>query len=156
MELSRNLRIESVARLEPTAPRRIEAMRSIREAVEMMRTESVGCLLVTEEGRLIGIFTERDLLTRVLATGLELTAPIRTCMTPDPDSVDLNDPIRTAILKMERGGFRHLPVVDGHRRPIGILSAKRIIGWVVRHFPHLEHILPPDASQAAAREREGA
>lgn len=156
MELSRNLKIECVSRLEPTPPRRVEARQSARDAVELMRSERVGCVLVTDEGRLVGIFTERDLLTRILAAGRPLTTSMHDCMTPDPESVDLNDPIRTAILKMERGGFRHLPVIDGHRRPIGILSAKRIVGWVVAHFPHIVHNLPPDAEQAAAREREGA
>ena len=156
MELSRNLRIESVARLEPTAPRRVDVRQSVRAAVDLMRAERVGCVLVTDEGRLVGIFTERDLLTRVLAVDRPLTTPMSGCMTPDPESVDRNDPIRVAILKMERGGFRHLPVVDSHRRPVGILSAKRVIGWVVSHFPHIVHNLPPHAEQAAAREREGA
>jgi len=156
MELSRNLKIESVSRLEPTAPRRVGVRQSVHDAVELMRGERVGCVLVTDEGRLVGIFTERDLLTRVLAVGRPLSAAIGSCMTPEPESVDCNDPIRLAILKMERGGFRHLPVIDAQCRPIGILSAKRIIGWVVSHFPHIVHNLPPDADQVAAREQEGA
>ena len=155
MELSRNLTIESVARLGPTAPRAIRAGCSVEEAVAMLREHRVGCLLVTEGGRLVGIFTERDLLTRVLAAGLPLGTPLRKVMTADPVSVGLREPIRQAIRWMQGGGYRHLPVVDDERRPVGILSAKRVIRYIADHFPHVVYTLPPGGpggTSPAARE----
>ena len=79
MELSRNLKIDSVIRLQPTPPRQVEADRSVTDAIEVMRQERVGCLLIIHRGKLVGIFTERDLLTRILGEGLPLTTPMREC-----------------------------------------------------------------------------
>ena len=147
MELSRHLRAENVARLNPTAPHQIDVGRSVVDAVELMRAERVGCLLVTRAGELVGIFTERDLLKRVLAVGKPLGDPLIDVMTEKPASVRINEPIRTAIRTMEEGGYRHLPVVDENNRPVGVLSAKRIVRYLVEHFPALVRNQPPVPNQ---------
>lgn len=144
MELSRNLKVDSVARLEPTAPRAIDVSAPVSGAVAAMRDGRTGCLLVTDGGRLVGIFTERDLLTRVLAPGCALDLPMRECMTPRPVTVSPRDPVRTAIRRMQKGGYRHLPVVDENERPVGVLSARRVVHYLVEHFPGLVYNLPPD------------
>src|SRR5690242_12709199 len=84
MELARNLRVESVCRLQPTPPLCLEPVRPVAEAVSVMRQHGVGCVLICERGRLVGIFTERDLLCRVLAPGRGLNLPLSDCMTPRP------------------------------------------------------------------------
>ncbi len=147
MELARNLKIESVARLHPTAPRQIEAHRTVAETVDLMRIERVGCIVVIQDEKLIGIFTERDLLNRVLAAGKALSLPISEVMTPDPITVEPTDSIRTAVKRMQSGNYRHLPVVDDAKRPIGILSAKRIVHYLVEHFPNTIYNQPPDPKQ---------
>jgi CBS domain-containing protein len=147
MELSRNLRVDSVARLDPTPPLRIDADESVADAVAAMRMGNVGCLLVTDRARLVGIFTERDLLTRVLAPARPLETPMRAVMTPDPVTVGPRDPVRTAVRRMQKGGYRHLPVVDEGGRPLGILSAGRVVGYLVEHFPALVFNQPPDGNQ---------
>ena len=76
-------------------------------------------------------------------------------MTPDPVSVRCKDPIRLAASRMEEGGYRHLPVLDEAGRPVGILSAKRIVHYLVEHFPATVYNLPPDP-RAVPRQREGA
>ena len=156
MELSRNLMIDSVARLEPTAPRQIDAACPVAGAVAALREYRVGCLLVTRDGRLVGIFTERDLLTRVLAAGLSLDTPVRRVMTPDPVSVGLQEPVRQAIRRMQDGGYRHLPVIDADYRPVGILSAKRVIRYIADHFPNVVYTLPPGPGSTSPAAREGA
>lgn len=143
-ELSRNLRADSVSRLEPSPPRAVEDRESVAAAVAAMREYGVGCLLVTRGGRLVGVFTERDLLTRVLAPGLPLTVPTAECMTARPATVAPKDSVQTAIRRMEAGGYRHLPVVDGLNRPVGILSARRVVHYLVEHFPALVYNHPPD------------
>jgi signal-transduction protein with cAMP-binding, CBS, and nucleotidyltransferase domain len=144
MELWRNLKVDTVARLQPTPPRGIDADESVSAAVDAMRTDRVGCLLVTRGGRLVGIFTERDLLTRVLAPGLSLSTPTHQCMTADPVTVRPGDSVRTVVKRMEKGGYRHLPVVDEQNRPVGVLSARRVVHYLVEHFPGLVYNLPPD------------
>lgn len=144
MELSRNLRVDSVSRLDPPAPRAIDADATAADAVAAMREWNVGCLLVTEVGRVVGIFTERDLLTRLLAPGRSLETPMRHCMTARPVTVSPKDSVRTAVRRMQKGGYRHLPVVDEAGRPVGVLSARRVVHYLVEHFPSLVFNLPPE------------
>lgn len=146
-ELSRNLRVDSISRLQPTAPRSVEAGQPVSVAVETMRQDGVGCVLVTRAGRLVGVFTERDLLTRVLGLGLPLGTLLAECLTANPVTVHPKDSVRTAIQRMEAGGFRHLPVVDEHARPVGILSARRVMHYLVEHFPGLVYNQPPRSRQ---------
>jgi CBS domain-containing protein len=155
MDLAKNLKIDSVSRLRPTAALQVDASCPVAAAVDLMRLRRVGCTLVCQGGQLAGIFTERDLMTRVLAAGKPLTTPVAEVMTPDPVSVRCKDPIRLAASRMEEGGYRHLPVLDEGGRPVGILSAKRIVHYLVEHFPAMVYNLPPDP-RAVPRQREGA
>jgi CBS domain-containing protein len=144
MELSRHLRADSVSRLDPSPPRAVDAAGTAADAVAAMRAGSTGCLLVTDRGRLVGVFTERDLLTRVLAPGKPLDLSIRAAMTANPVTVSPRDSVRTAVRRMQKGGYRHLPVVDESGRPVGILSARRVVHYLVEHFPGLVFNLPPE------------
>jgi CBS domain-containing protein len=143
MELARNLKIDSVSRLEPAKPLVLERTASVAAAVAAMRDDGAGCVLVCDGPRLIGIFTERDLLRRVIACGLDWHISIETVMTPDPVTVEPKDPIRVAVRHMERGAYRNLPVVDDAGRPVGVLSVMRIVHYLVEHFPIAVYNLPP-------------
>src|SRR5690349_4847821 len=106
-ELARNIRTESVSRLYPTPPWRLRPEQSVAEAVALMRQHRVGCVLICRnDGHLVGLFTERDLLRRVLAAGLPLSVPVAMCMTRDPVVVHPKDPIGAAVRRMEEGGYR--------------------------------------------------
>jgi CBS domain-containing protein len=154
MDLARNLKVESVSRLHPTPPWQVAPTQTVADAVQLMRDKKVGCVLVCAEERVVGIFTERDLTRRVLAHARRLTLPIVDFMTPNPVTLHPKDSISTAIKRMEEGGYRHLPVVvDG--KPVGILSVKRIVHYLVEHFPAMIYNLPPDP-QAIQHKREGA
>jgi CBS domain-containing protein len=144
MELTRNLMVESVGRLRPTPPLCVPVGEPVAAAVAVMRQEQVGCLLVVDGEELVGIFTERDLLKKVLARGEPLSTPLRTVMTAEPVSVNVLDPVRTAVERMQAGGYRHVPVVDEGNRPVGVLSAKRIIRYLAEHFPTTVYNQPPD------------
>jgi CBS domain-containing protein len=155
MDLAKNLKIDSVHRLNPTPPWQVGPQQTVAEAVALMRQEDVGCLLVCERERVIGVFTERDLMRRVLAAGKPLSQPIAEFMTPNPVTVHPKDPISAAVRRMEEGGYRHLPVMDETGRPVGILSVKRIVHYLVEHFPATVYNLPPDPGMVP-NEREGA
>jgi CBS domain-containing protein len=152
MELTRNLMVESVARLNPIRPLCVDAGEPVAAAVGVMRREQVGCLLVVEAGGLVGIFTERDLLKRVLAAGRPLATRLAEVMTARPVSVNVLDPVRTAVERMQAGGYRHVPVVDEGNRPVGVLSAKRIIRYLAEHFPNTVYNQPPDPHQVPETE----
>ncbi len=155
MDLARNLKIDSVSRLQPTAPWQVRPDQTIAQTIELMREHKVGCVLVSSGSKLVGIFTERDLMAKVLAEGKALTQPVRDFMTPNPVTVHPKDPISAAVRRMNEGGYRHLPVVDGTGRPVGVLSVKRIVHYLVEHFPTTVYNLPPDPG-VVPQEREGA
>ena len=155
MELAKNLRIDSVSRLNPTASLQISPSSSVAEAVALMRNHKVGCILVCVAEEVVGIFTERDLMRRVLAANVPFSLPVSQFMTANPVMVHPKDSIRCAIRRMEEGGYRHLPVVNDRGRPVGILSAKRIVHYLAEHYPATVHNLPPDPG-VVPQEREGA
>lgn len=100
------------------------AQTSVDKAAKMMASKRVGAVLVVEGERLVGIFTERDALFRVLARGLAPEeTPLAAVMTPDPKTIAPDKSFGHALLLMHEGGFRHLPVVE-NGKPIGIVSAR--------------------------------
>ena len=98
---------------------------SVGAAAQRLAEHRIGALLVVEEGSLVGIFTERDVVERVVAEGLDpATTTVGEVCSTDVATVDEDaDPATCARLIRDRG-FRHLPVVDEAGRPVGILSAR--------------------------------
>ncbi|HET8739476.1 MAG TPA: CBS domain-containing protein [Acidimicrobiia bacterium] len=110
----------------------VDPHRSLRQAAGLMATSELGALAVTEDRRLIGIFTERDLV-RACANRADLDrSTVGDWMTIDPDSLDPDMPIKDAADWMLAAGYRHLPVVEG-TTPIGMVSIKDIL-WGVTGF----------------------
>lgn len=97
---------------------------TVTKASKVMARRKVGALLVMEAERVVGIFTERDVVFRVVARGLdpESTA-IATCMTTSVKTIEPDQPLGLALILMRDNGFRHLPVME-HGQPIGMLSAR--------------------------------
>lgn len=156
MELARNLKTECVSRLHPTPPWHVRPEQTVAEAVALMRQQRVGCVLVCQDDDLlVGLFTERDLMRRVLAEGLPLCVPVAACMTRNPVVVNPKEPIGAAVRRMEEGGYRHLPVVDQAGKPLGVLSVKRIVHYLAEHFPSTIYNQPPDPN-VVPHEPEGA
>jgi CBS domain-containing protein len=130
---------------------------TIREAVDAMNRGSVGCVLVVDGGSLAGVFTERDVLTKVVSRGIDPDAtPIERVMTADPECLTLDDGIAYALNKMSVGGFRHIPLVDERGRPTGVVTMRNIVDYLVHLFPSQVLNLPPSPALGIARAREGA
>lgn len=127
---------------------------TIANAIDLMQSNRTGCILVTEDNHLLGLFTERDVLKRVLAQDTLTGQSIESVMTPDPDTLRLTDTISDVIQRMNSGGFRHMPVMDDSGQPIGVLSVKRVVQYLVEHFPEAIYNLPPDPNSIPSA-REG-
>ncbi|MCK6441315.1 cyclic nucleotide-binding/CBS domain-containing protein [Elstera cyanobacteriorum] len=92
----------------------LSPQQSVQEAAEMMADRRIGAAMVVEQGRLVGIFSERDLLSRVVAQGRNpATTKVADVMTLDPHTLPPDASPREALTIMEKGKFRHLPIVDG-------------------------------------------
>jgi CBS domain-containing protein len=101
---------------------------SVLEATQRMAEQHVGSVMITESGRLVGIFTERDALKRVLAAGLDPTRTrLADVMTRHPQTVTPDVVLGHALHLMFEGGFRHVPVVEDGR-PVGMISARDALG----------------------------
>jgi CBS domain-containing protein len=107
---------------------------SVSEAVRLMKDNGVGAVLVLQDGRLVGIFTERDAVYRVMAPGRDPTATtLGEVMTRDPKTVAPDETFGYALLLMHEHGFRHAPVVrDG--RPVGVVSARLALDPELEEF----------------------
>ena len=109
---------------------------TVAEAVRLMQENHVGCVLVEEAGRLVGIFTERDVLNKMMGSARDpAQTAVETVMTADPEALPVDAAISFALNLMSEGGFRHLPLVDEARRPVGMLSVKHIVNYLAELFP---------------------
>lgn len=102
---------------------------TVRAASRLMAEKHIGALLVTESGRIQGIFTERDALNKVLAGGLDPdTTPLSAVMVTDPQTIRADKPLGYALHMMNEGNFRHVPVVGDQGEPLGMVSARDALG----------------------------
>lgn len=121
---------------------------TVSEAARLMRETQVGALLIVNHGQVVGIFTERDALFRVLAERLDPeVTPMSAVMTPDPLTVHPDKPFVHALHLMHENGFRHVLVAE-NGRPLGVVSARDALGQEAAEFEttlrqreHLEAIL---------------
>lgn len=127
--------IESLARKNLVTARPDE---TVRDAVRRMAQKRVGAILVVDEGRLSGIFSERDALKRVLARGLDPgSTPLAEVHTPEPLTVSRNTNVRECAEMVKEHRIRHLPVVDEAGRPVGIVSVRDFLRLVVARLEGL-------------------
>lgn len=101
---------------------------SVRDAAVRMRDRGVGAVLITEGARLDGIFTERDVLNRVVAAGRDPDrTPLSEVMTRDPQTIGPDELAVDALRYMCEGGYRHLPVIENGQL-VGIVSRRDFLG----------------------------
>lgn len=133
---------EPIRLLNPRTPLTVTSTATLRDAVAIMREHHIGCVLVVDAGRLVGILTERDLLNKMESA--DLSEPVGAFMTHDPETLEPDDPIVWALNRMSVGGYRHVPLVDRDGRPVGVLSVKDVVHYIVALFPNEVLTLPPD------------
>jgi CBS domain-containing protein len=129
----------------------------VRDALDLMRQKHLSCVLVVEHGQLVGVFTERDVVTKVAAMPLDVDhVPLRDVMAPDPECLQLDDTLVYALYQMHHGASRHVPVVDEQRRPTALVSMQEIIDELVAAFPQELLNLPPSPAHTIAPAPDGA
>ncbi len=105
-----------------------------QEAVAVMNERRIGCVVVREAGRIAGVFTERDVLTRVVAAGLDpVTTPVSAVMSAQPLIVDPSLTIDKAMALISERRMRHLPVVEDGRL-LGLVSIGDLNQWLVENL----------------------
>jgi CBS domain-containing protein len=132
---------------------------TMREALELMRDKQISCVLVVEQGQLVGIFTERDVVTIVAGAPLDIDhVPLRDVMRYNPECLGLDDTLMDALHQMSVGEYRHIPVVNEQGQPTALVSMQVIFDTLMAAFPQelLNRPPTPEQSDAIAPTREGA
>ncbi|MBQ16531.1 MAG: CBS domain-containing protein [Planctomycetaceae bacterium] len=137
-ELEQTISRHPITVLCPNIPLTTTTTASVASAVSTMAEHHVGCLLVLDDsGQLVGIFTERDVLTRVAPQRDQLAQPVGDFMTSSPITIRHDDSIAYALHAMDIGGYRHLPVVDADDHPCGVISIRDILSFLCVRFAEL-------------------
>ena len=115
----------------------LDANTTVEQTLRMMYEKNIAWVMITEDDRLAGIFSERDVLYKVADRFDELSCkPIREVMTPDPVFVYETDSPAKALNMMAVGGFRHVPILDLDEKIVGVLGPRRVTAYLCKHLPN--------------------
>lgn len=131
---------------------------TVAKAIELMRKKKVGALMVVARKRpkrLVGVFSERDLMNRALGLKGYGRVKISKVMTRDPEALRPGDSCAYALNKMSVGRFRHIPLVNKDHVPVGMLSIRDIIDFLVELIPEEILNLPPEPQFKYVKTQEG-
>ena len=107
---------------------------SVREAAELMKSKRYGAVLIVDGEELLGIFTERDAVFRVIAMGRDPeTTKLADVMTKSPQTISSEKTFGHAMLMMHEGAFRHVPVID-HGKLVGMVSSRNALDPELEEF----------------------
>jgi CBS domain-containing protein len=152
---------ESVRALPARHPLLFAPHHTVTQAMRAMQKEHRGVVLITEDGtpdtRVLGVFTERDVLFRIVDRGRNpMTLALAEVMTREPECVPVEASVAWVLNKMSVVGFRHVPVVDRAGRPAFVVSVRDVVELLVDRFPREVLNLPPSFGGDVTRDREGA
>jgi CBS domain-containing protein len=136
-ELRGALLSDTINTLSPSEPVCLSETTTVHDAVaQMLPARQPGVLIIAPDGRLTGIFTERDLLTRVVGENRDpRTTTLGAVMTRDPEALTAGDRVCYAVNRMSVAGYRTIPLVDDAGRPVGIVTVHDFIKWLAHLFP---------------------
>lgn len=140
------LALATVGDLSPRQYARVPVDAPMFKVVDAMKAHGRGCVLVVDDsGALVGVFTERDLLSRVDHTdALWSHVIVSDIMTPHPMVIRSGDSLAEAMRRLTQGRRRHLPIVDERGTVIGLMSIRDILTYIASRFPEDMMNLPPD------------
>lgn len=143
----RKARQDSVSSMETNDYVCIAPSTSLSKAIEAMKQDEGGCAIVcAEDGSVVGIFTERDLLTKIIGQETDLSAPVRNLMSPVVATLTPQATIGEAVAIMNDKGYRNIPLVkDG--KLVGSISVFDVIRYLAESYPKTTMNLPPNPDQ---------
>lgn len=154
MNLAAALQEEKVAHLDLSGFSQVPSGTPVREALAQLRAERHNICLITKDGQLQGIFTDRDVLRRVVGVDGVLDGPIDHVMTRNPITIAPDAPALDALSIMDENHFRNLPVVDSQGHIIGDMTHQTIIDYLAARYP-VEVLNRPLQADRFPRKAEG-
>ncbi len=129
--VERSLLTDHIGVLEPKEPIAVAADTPVRTALRTMVDRGIGCLVVVEAGKPVGIFSERDALVKLNTDAAALgDRPVTEFMTPDPETLEIDAKVAFAVQRMDVGGYRHIPIVGDAGDLTGVISVRDILQYV--------------------------
>lgn len=154
MSIEQDLQTEKVIRLDLSEYTVVERGTSVQDTLQRMREERHNCAFITGDGKLLGIFTDRDVLTKVVDRPDIWSHPIEEVMTHNPKTVKANQTTGEALKMMDSLHFRNAPVLDDSGKIVGNLTHFSVIRYLSEAFPEEVLNLPP-ISDNFGENREG-
>jgi signal-transduction protein with cAMP-binding, CBS, and nucleotidyltransferase domain len=155
MSLKQELINERVAHLDLSRFCQIASGTAVRTALAEMRQNKTNVCLVTSNSKLIGIFTERDVLTKVAMVAESLDKPVDEIMTANPITVTPETAAAEALWLMDNKKFRNLPVIDEFGKIIGNMTHQAVIGFLATRYPVEVLNRPPRPDQFPLKQEGG-
>ncbi|MCK9517683.1 MAG: CBS domain-containing protein [Dehalococcoidia bacterium] len=144
---------QPLARLPFEEPALVSTSDPVSKALDLMREGSRSCVLAMEEGKLAGIFTERDVLTKCMDVGYDWNQPVGSVVTRSPHTLTASGTVADAIARLRQHSYRTLPVVtDG--QVVGLIRLGDLLRHLAEAFPEDVLNLPPRPHQVMEK-REG-
>ncbi len=144
-----------VGELELVTPPLVAPETPVRDAVAAMAEGAQSCVLAVRDGELVGIFTERDVLTKCMGEGFDWSQPLAQVMAPGaPVVIQRSRPVGEAVALMRKHRYRTLPVVDESRRLVGLLRLQELLHALAEAYPEEVLNIPPRPHQVMET-REG-
>ncbi|MCU0872610.1 MAG: CBS domain-containing protein [Pirellulaceae bacterium] len=129
--VERDLLRDRAGSLTSRPPLTVTPLTPVRRVLQLMNENSVGCVGIVKEGRLVGVFSERDALLKLGTDAASLGEyPVSEFMTANPKTLGADAKIAFAVRHMDQGGFRHLPIVSETNELVGVLSVRDILRYV--------------------------
>ena len=147
--------IERLTHLKQTDPVWATENTPYGQVLKVLQEKRIGSLMLCRDGKVTGIFTERDVMNKCLLEEIDPKLPISELMTHNPITISPESTIGDAIALMHRKRIRNLPMVDTEGRLVGLLTVGRLIRYLASVFPAEVMNLPPKPSQVT-EEVEGA
>ncbi len=122
----------------------------LSEVIELMVETKSGYAVITDNEKVVGIFTETDVTRKILGKSVDLSTPVCNYMSSNPTLLTLTDTVGEAIDIMAKKSIYHLPLVDEHVNLKGMLSVRTLIRFLAEYYPNEVYNLPPDPSQVAS------
>jgi CBS domain-containing protein len=131
--VERSLMEDPVSQLQPRQAITLSPSAMVKQAIEVMMSHDIGALLIVDDaGKLLGIFSERDLLTKVADPVVDHSLrPVKDFMTPNPTTVRPTDTLAFVLHQMDVGGYRHLPVYK-EGQPLAVISVRDMLHHMTR------------------------
>ena len=136
---------EPIANLHPRTARTLDESATVGECVQIMREIRHGAIMITRVGLITGIVTERDLMMEVMGNEGEWRArSVTEIMTPNPDTLLMEDPMIFIMNRMHVGRYRHVPIVNDQGEPTHIVSIRDVLRFILQHFEAEVSNIPPE------------